>query len=80
MTIDILLDKRVKRKKGYPVALYIFLKQNDKRKISLKFYSHEKDWDERKSEPKPTHPEYASLSELVYSINQRKRNIVHQNL
>lgn len=79
MTIDISLDKRKIRKRGFPVALYIYLNENNKQKKSLKYYSFEKDWDDKRSEPKPSHPEYASLSELVYSINQRKRNIVHQN-
>lgn len=68
MEISIYLDKRVLRKKGYPITIGIYTSIKDRAYPVTGFYAFEDEWDDERQEPTKKHPMYFVLFEYILEL------------
>ncbi len=68
MDISIVVWK-VATRKGFPIKLYIYENATNRKYIPTDFYTLAQDWDYLKGIPKPSHPQFNSLLNYIYSKN-----------
>lgn len=71
MKIKFFLDTSITRKEGHPLKLYIYVNSKDRKYPTTKFFSHAKDWDFEKEEPKKTHPLYLAIKDFLFEHNRK---------
>lgn len=68
MKIDIKLDKRVLREKGYPI-ISIFVSKNDRLYPVTDYYAFENEWDEERKEPKKNTLYISDCTNIFFNLN-----------
>ena len=64
-TIKLFLDKKQKKKSGYPLVFYIYVNSKDKERRYTGYYSTLEDWDFTKEEPKRSHSQFIGIMDYL---------------
>lgn len=74
MKANLKLHTSVTTKKGHPIIIYLSDSYSDKR-IRIGFHSSKKDWNEKLSEPKKSHPDYYQLHRKITELKTKLSKI-----
>ena len=80
MNLSLKLDERTKSKtkNGFPIIVSIYKDSKNRKEKGIKYYSFLKDWDKKRNNVKPSHPDYTFLFEYIEAFKAQTRLIENE--